>query len=55
MTFFFLSHLTLIQPVSEAIEDNSFFASGHQADRSTLYSRSVVDVVFEYEDLDKKR
>lgn len=46
--------LTLIQPVSQAVEDNSLLASGHEADRSALYRRFVVDVVFEYEELDRE-
>lgn len=45
--------LTLIQPVSEAVEDNPLLASGNQADRSALYRCLVVDVVFKYEDLDR--
>lgn len=46
--------LTLIQPVSKPIEDDSLLTSGNQADRSALYCCSIVDVVFKYEDLDRE-
>lgn len=46
--------LTLIQPVGKAVEHDSLFTGGNQADRSVIHRRSVVDVVFKYEDLDRE-
>lgn len=48
------SHLTFIQPVSEAIKHNSLLPRGNQADHSALHRGSVVNVVFKYEDLDRE-
>ena len=47
--------LTLVQPVSKAVEDDSLFTRGNQADRSVIYCWSVEDIVFKYEDLDKEK
>lgn len=48
------SRLTFIQPVGEAIKDNSLLPGGNQADHSALHRRSVVNVVFKNEDLDRE-
>lgn len=45
--------LTFIEPVGQAVEDHSLFPRGDQADGSALHRRSVVDVVFKYEDLER--
>lgn len=46
---------TFVEPVSEAVEHNSLLPGGNQADRPALHRRSVVNVVFKDEDLERKR
>lgn len=43
--------LTLIQPITEAVEYHALFAGGNQTDDAALHRGPVVDVVLKYENL----
>lgn len=45
--------LTLIQPISEAVEYHALLAGGNQADDSALDGGPVVDIILKYENLKK--
>lgn len=43
--------LTFIEPIAEAVEDDTLLAGGHQANGAALHRRAIVDVVLKNEDL----
>lgn len=45
--------LTLVQPVTEPVEDDVLFAGRHQADRAAAHRGAIVNVVLKDEDLKK--
>lgn len=45
--------LTLVQPVTEPVEDDVLFARRHQADRAAAHRGAIVNVVLKDEDLKK--
>lgn len=45
--------LTLVQPITEPVEDDVLFARRHQADGAAAHRGAIVNVVLEDEDLKK--
>lgn len=46
--------LTLVQPITEPVEDDVLFARRHQADGAAAHRGAIVNVVLEDEDLKKR-